>query len=44
MARSTVPAYTVHNKASADTILGDTNAADHDMHAISEVDESIGSL
>ena len=33
----------IHNNASADTILRDTNAADHDMHAVSEVDESIGS-
>ena len=34
----------IHNNASADTILRDTtNAADYDMHAVSEVDESIGS-
>jgi hypothetical protein len=32
----------IHNNASTDTILRDTNAAD-DMHAVSEVDDSIGS-
>jgi hypothetical protein len=34
----------MHNKASADTILRDTNVANYDMHAVSEVDESIGSF
>ena len=35
----------IHNNASADTILRDTNAADLCYtHAVSEVDESIGSL
>ena len=34
----------IHNNASADTILRDTNDADYDMHAVSEVNESIGSL
>jgi hypothetical protein len=34
----------IHNNASADTILRDTNVANYDMHAVSEVDESIGSF